>query len=545
MIGQNHYIHLTYLQPYQRLAKRIDLTDFVREIELKCWDRLAKLYWRPFEAARAFARSLKLKNETEWRKFSKGGMPRLGRLPADIPASPYKVYTDKGWTSMGDWLGTDTIAPRLREYRTFLEARAFVHNLKLKSGGEWYAYCNGKMPLLGRRPADIPSNPNLTYANKGWAGRGDWLGTGNVASFLKLYRPFKRARAFARSLKLNSEAEWRAFCKGEMPQLEKLPADIPANPNQTYAQKGWKSLGDWLGTGTIAPRLREYRSFREARAFVRKLKLKSRTEWVAFCRGEMSELGELPPDIPAKPDNTYANEGWKGMGDWLGTGTIAPRLRTYRSFYEARAYARTLHLKTGIEWKKFCEGNMPEKGTLPPDIPLTPGQTYAKNGWAGVGDWLGTGAIANFLRQYRSFEEARTFARSLGLKSGTEWTKFCKGNLPEIGKLPDDIPTIPRKTYANKGWKSMGDWLGTGTVATYLKKYRAFPAARAFARRLNLESQTKWFAFCKGNIPEKGTLPSDIPVSVHVIYANKGWAGFADWLGTGRTRVSKSPNRKS
>jgi hypothetical protein len=32
---------------------------------------------------------------------------------------------------------------------------------------------------------------------------------------------------------------------------------------------------------------------------------------------------------------------------------------------------------------------------------------------------------------------------------------------------------------------------------------------------------------------------------VSQIYAGKGWAGFGDWLGTHRTRISKSPKRKS
>ena len=90
----------------ERLANRIDLKDFVREIELRCWDRLAKLSWRPFEEARAFAHSLNLKNITEWRNYCRGKMPEKGRLPSDISASPHKTYANKGWAGMGDWLGT-------------------------------------------------------------------------------------------------------------------------------------------------------------------------------------------------------------------------------------------------------------------------------------------------------------------------------------------------------------------------------------------------------------------------------------------------------
>ena len=40
----------------------------------------------------------------------------------------------------------------------------------------------------------------------------------------------------------------------------------------------------------------------------------------------MSGKGILPVDIPAAASRVYANKGWKDMGDWLGTGTIAPFL---------------------------------------------------------------------------------------------------------------------------------------------------------------------------------------------------------------------------
>lgn len=131
---------------------------------------------------------------------------------------------------------------------------------------------------------------------------GDWLGTGNIAPSLREYRPFHEARAFARKLKLRSGAEWISFRRGKMPELGRLPEDIPANPEKSYSDKGWKGYGDWLGTGNIAPRLREYRPFEDARAFARRLKLRSQTEWFAFCKGELPKLGQLPVDIPCKPN---------------------------------------------------------------------------------------------------------------------------------------------------------------------------------------------------------------------------------------------------
>ena len=68
-------------------------------------------------------------------------------------------------------MGTDNVATKDRQYRPFEDARAFVRDLGLKSQAEWRDYCKS-----GKRPADIPTNPNQVYANDGWSGLDDWLG---------------------------------------------------------------------------------------------------------------------------------------------------------------------------------------------------------------------------------------------------------------------------------------------------------------------------------------------------------------------------------
>lgn len=240
-----------------------------------------------------------------------------------------------------------------------------------------------------------------------------------------------------------------------------MPDDIPAYPAQTYKDKGWKGYGDWLGTGVIASQYRQYRDFTLARDFVRSLCLKSRAEWQAYSKGKMPDKGFLPNDIPACPEKTYRTKGWKGMGDWLGTGTIAPMLRQYRSFDAAREFVHGLGLKSLKEWISYTQGLLNNKDILPDDIPAYPNQTYKDKGWKGYGDWLGTGTIAPNLRQYRPFEVAREFARSLNLNSQAEWQAYTKGLISDKVVLPDDIPVDPRNVYKNKGWQGMRDWLGT------------------------------------------------------------------------------------
>ena len=121
----------------------------------------------------------------------------------------------------------------------------------MKSRDEWRNYCKGELPGYKPRPEDIPSNPNVTYKDEGWAGMGDWLGTGTVAPFNREFRPFEKSRAFVQKLKLKSGDEWHKYCKGELPGHKPKPDDIPVIPRSTYKDKGWAGMGDWLGSGRV------------------------------------------------------------------------------------------------------------------------------------------------------------------------------------------------------------------------------------------------------------------------------------------------------
>ena len=438
----------------------VNVEEFIESIELQFWSRLAKLSWRPFEEARFYVQSLNLKSSPEWELFCHGKIEELETKPPDIPTNPNVIYRDKGWNGYGDWLGTGNIANFLREYRSFEEARIFARNLGLKSGEEWRQFCKGQMPDKGTLPSDIPQIPHSAYRESGWISNGDWLGTGIIAPQFRAYRSFEEARSFARRLDLKTNTEWVKFCRGENPGKGTLPEDVPAKPDRAFKGKGWKNWGDWLGTGNVAYYHRMYRPFKEARDYIHSLKLKSYDEWRKYCKGGFPDKGMRPTDIPSVPQNTYKENGWISLGDWLGTGNLATNLQEYRSFEEARDFIHNLKLNSQMEWRQYCKGEMLEKGTLPKDIPRKPERAYKENGWKGLGDWLGTGRMANFKRNFRPFDDARDFARGLGLKSVAEWNLFCKGELLAKGTLPDDIPTAPHRTYRDKGWQGIGDWLG-------------------------------------------------------------------------------------
>jgi hypothetical protein len=156
-------------------------------------------------------------------------------------------------------------------------------------------------------------------------------------------------------------------------------------------------------------------------------------EWDEYLNVPMFQkkprnLPELPSNIPQFPEGVYEDE-WNGWQDWLGNDEALE----WRDFEEARDYVRSVGLRDFDEWWEWAISD-----ARPRDIPMQPKFAYEEEGWNGWRDWLET---------WRSYEEAREFVRSLGLRSAKEWYEYCKS-----GQKPDDIPRDPRKVYGDK-WK--------------------------------------------------------------------------------------------
>lgn len=167
--------------------------------------------------------------------------------------------------------------------------------------------------------------------------------------------------------------EWRQYCKSG-----KKPQDIPYHPEGAYRQE-WKGYLDWLGNNN------EFLPFSEAREYARALSLRSIAKWQEYCKS-----GKKPRNMPFNPDKTYKNKGWKGFGDWLGTGSVATQDMKFLPFEQAKEFVRTLGLKDVREWEEYRRS-----GERPKNIPSSPNEVYKDEGWISWGDWLGTGRIAD------------------------------------------------------------------------------------------------------------------------------------------------------
>ena len=413
----------------ENIIERISEKDLMQSLQLKTWDKLAKLSWMPFEEAREFVRGLRLNNQKDWFLFA-----RSIKKPIDIPYDPGNIYKDN-WISYGDWLGTGRIANQFIKYLEFSKAKEFVHKLKFKNIEEWRSYCQ-----TNNFPKFLPKNPNQTYKNNGWISFGDWLGNFRIATQHREYLPYDEAKRYIQKLRIKSNKEWRAFLKSG-----NKPDDIPTTPERVYANSGWVSWGEWFGTGRISGNKRVYKDYHSALKYVQSLNLKKSSDWNKFVKSK-----NKPIDIPVSPQNVYKNSGWVSWGEWLGTGRVSDHKKEFVSFAKARKFCHILNLKNHKEWRSYSKS---EK--KPNYIPSAPNEIYKFSGWNGWNDFLGTEiGHRNPRKIFLDFNSAKKIIKKIKLNSVKEWQSFAKTKL-----RPANIPSNPERVY-KKEWKGWADFLG-------------------------------------------------------------------------------------
>lgn len=314
------------------------------------------------------------------------------------------------------------------------------------------------------------------------------------------WRPFEKAREYIQKFEFKSSTEFKkAWREG------RLAFDIPSKPRRVYKDSGFISMPDFLGYEYHDG---DWRPFEKARFFVRKLGLLSAHEWREYATSQ-----KRPFDIPSSPANIYRNKGWKGFGDWLGTGTIATKDYVFRPFLEARKYARSLNLEKIADWFEL-------EDKRPRDIPSRPYVNYKNQGWIHWGDFLNLKDFMPSDEDWMPFDKARAFVRKLGLKNTDDWYDIL-----ETDKIPYNIPHSPAYIYKNKGWKGIGDWIGTDRLADQFREYLDFKDAQKFMKENKITTANEWRKFRKANNIE------NIPYKLRRTYSDD-WKGAQHFFGT-------------
>ena len=107
------------------------------------------------------------------------------------------------------------------------------------------------------------------------------------------------------------------------------------------------------------------------------------------------------------------------------------------------------------------------------------------------------------------YKEAQRLCKINGVKNQKEYHLTCKML---------NLPYHPDRYYKNSGWKNWKDFLDTN--------YFAFEEAKRFASTLGLSDFKDWNKYKNAS-----RFNRRFPKNPNQVYKNKGWKGWADFLG--------------
>lgn len=310
---------------------------------------------------------------------------------------------------------------------------------------------------------------------------------------------FEEARDYAKSLNLNKMSEWQTYIK-----INSKPHNVPSSPNIIYKNNGWVDWGDFLGIENYRGNNIDWMPFEEARKIIRKVGLKNVKEWYEFARSN-----GMPSEIPRAPEVAYKNNGWIGIGDWLGTDKVADQFRVYLSFDEAKEFMRKNKIISNEDWIKYRNKNKIE------NIPFKLERTYSEN-WIGAEDFFGTSKL--------DYNKAKEFVSKLNIKSSRDFAKYRK-----LDDFPVFLPGVPHRFYKSEGWIDWKDFLGYEKKNTApKKKYLDFFEAKELIGRMKIKTSIEYKRLFLDNEFKTSTL---LPFKPERVFRDKGWQGWSDFLG--------------
>lgn len=313
---------------------------------------------------------------------------KLGRL----------LRTDSKFRKLVDHRAPHFAAHKQMIWRSYIKAKEWANNKNFKCSSDFVNY---------PPPCDIPKQPYRIYDE--WEGWEEFLGSKWVPM------PFADAQEIIKKHKIRSKSNYRKKYKRY---------GLPSNPNLAYSSE-WVGWGKFLGTGRLPDRAPAggWPNLETAKEIIHNNGMSTQPEYKKACR----RLG-----LPSNPNTVYKE--WRGFTDFFGTA------KRWRSFTEAREYARTLQLNLQ-KWVSFCKASRAGriKNPKPADVPSNPCEVYRKE-WISWADFLGS------QKEWPSYDEARRMIQKAKIASGPMYHKWAR----EAG-----LPATPHKVYRKEwcGWR--------------------------------------------------------------------------------------------
>ena len=413
------------------------------------------VFYQYYKEAKQAVSKLHIKTEKEYRVRYKED-PRL-------PNSPHRYFKNKGWVDNYDFF--NKIRPEA--FLTYIEARKATRKLSIKSRKE-YKKRHKENPKL-------PSNPEKVYENSGWIDYYNFLGVKAPI----YYDTYEKAMRATQNLGIKTRKEYVSQ------KRYKEDVKLPSNPSSFYKNKGWTKWDEFI--------IIHYLTYEEARDAARKLKIKTRKDYIT------NKLYKEDPFLTSNPAKTYENNGWVNWCHFLGTE--APNI--YATYQGAKMAVQSLGIQSMKEYKS--------RRFEDPRLPGSPSECYRNRGWTTFHDFCNVKKP----EYYSTYQEAQNAAQGLRIKNRHHY--HDKKKYKEDPKLH----STPDKLYKNKGWKDWPSFLGNKPVNIY----PTYEEAKKAVKKLGIKTGA---AYRKQKLFKQDPR---LPSTPDMKYKRMGWISWEDFLG--------------
>jgi len=293
------------------------------------YDRLDRrdIDYLTYDQAKKIVHPLKISSKTNWFKFVKSNP-----LPDNIPRAPYGYYFKKGtWISWEDFLGHGIPDPKKTHFLTYDQAKKIVHPLKITSQTQWKKFTKSD----GFSKYNFPMDVEGFYKRKGsWKNWGDFLGTGTIAFQDRTYVSYDQAKKIIHPLKIQNQEAWNKFTKSDT-----FPDNVPKDPAKYYEKSGtWISVGDFLGTFSVAPQNKQFIPFYDAKILYQKFAVQMKIQNIPVTEKTWYDYYENfvnDPNLPKSPRLTYSVKRVKRRLKQIKSfRQLQPGIDYYYDFYD-------------------------------------------------------------------------------------------------------------------------------------------------------------------------------------------------------------------
>lgn len=285
------------------------------------------------------------------------------------------------------------------------------------------------------------------------------------------YQTYVEAKAAVANLKCSSrEVYWKIYT---------IDLRLPRNPNERYAEKGWKGWLEFLGKDLPI----HHYAYQEAQSVVQKRGWATKDQYLL--------KRAVDPRLPANPSRTYS-ANWENWAEFLGTD---PRGKKFYCYSTARKIAQQKGWRSAREYRLNCASDT--------RLPRQPQKVYRNKGWQGWNSFL--------LQKYYSFARAKQLVATLRIKSRNEYYLKRK-------KYPL-LPVNPNTVYKKSGWTNWVDFLHGG--------YYSYRQARQAVKRLKISSGTEYRL--------KSKIDKRLPAHPLMFYRGRGWVSWYHFLNNNLT----------